>query len=107
MEVNMRKGLLVLFGVLGLLLAATIFYAAAGLQQEGPPMSADFYAALFIGAALSVTVGVALMALVFFSSRRGYDEPPKLLPQQPQQDTGSERQRGVGVTFHSQFRSAD
>jgi hypothetical protein len=92
MEANMRRGLLTIFAFLVLLLAATIFYAGAGLRQDGPPMSADFYAALFIGAGMSVTVGVALMALLFFSSRRGYDEPPTLLPQ-PRPDHASSSQR--------------
>jgi hypothetical protein len=32
------------------------------------------WAALVIGAVLTFAVGAGLMALVFFSSRRGYDE---------------------------------
>jgi hypothetical protein len=32
---------------------------------------------LVAGAATAVTVGIVLMALLFYSSRRGYDEPPR------------------------------
>jgi hypothetical protein len=32
--------------------------------------------ALALGAGFSVLVGIGLMVLLFFSSRRGYDEPP-------------------------------
>jgi len=39
-------------------------------------MPTDFYVALLIGALAAVLIGMGLMALVFYSSRRGYDEPP-------------------------------
>lgn len=32
-----------------------------------------------LGGGLSIAVGVGLMALVFYSSRRGYDEPPRVV----------------------------
>jgi hypothetical protein len=32
------------------------------------------------GALLSILVGGGLMALIFYSSRKGYDEPPKIDP---------------------------
>jgi hypothetical protein len=32
-----------------------------------------------LGSGLSVLVGVGLMALIFYSSRMGYDEPPQLV----------------------------
>jgi hypothetical protein len=35
------------------------------------------YTALAIGVVFSSIVGIGLMALLFYSSRRGYDEPPK------------------------------
>ena len=40
-------------------------------------MPAEGYVALIIGIVFSLAVGVGLMALLFYSSRRGYDEPPR------------------------------
>ena len=40
-------------------------------------MPAQGYIALIIGVVFSLVVGIGLMALLFFSSRRGYDEPPR------------------------------
>jgi hypothetical protein len=40
----------------------------------GPGMDGHGEAALIIGAAGSLILGCGLMALVFFSSRRGYDD---------------------------------
>jgi hypothetical protein len=33
-----------------------------------------------LGVIVSLAVGFGLMALIFYSSRKGYDEPPVLLP---------------------------
>ena len=43
------------------------------------------YAALALGVVFSLVVGVGLMALVFYSSRKGYDEPAVLIPE-PESD---------------------
>ncbi|MBH5389502.1 MULTISPECIES: hypothetical protein [Bradyrhizobium] len=40
------------------------------------------YVALVLGVVFSLVVGVGLMALVFYSSRKGYDEPAVLIPEQ-------------------------
>lgn len=40
------------------------------------PMAAGGYAAMVAGAVFAIIVGVGLMALLFYSSRKGYDEPP-------------------------------
>lgn len=37
-------------------------------------MSGHGYAAMTIGIVMSLVVGIALMTLVFYSSRKGYDE---------------------------------
>lgn len=37
------------------------------------------YVAMAIGVIFSLAVGFGLMALVFYSSRKGYDEPPVLI----------------------------
>lgn len=38
------------------------------------------YVALVLGVVFSLVVAVGLMALVFYSSRKGYDEPAVLIP---------------------------
>jgi cation transporter-like permease len=73
----MRAGTLIAFVVLFALLAAAGWYAFAGLPASGEELPRDYYIALIAGALSAVLVGVALMALVFYSSRRGYDEPPQ------------------------------
>jgi hypothetical protein len=35
------------------------------------------YIAMTLGIVFSVVIGCGLMALVFYSSRHGYDEPPR------------------------------
>src|SRR4051812_1186334 len=46
---------------------------------------ASGYIALVLGVVFSLIVGVGLMALVFYSSRKGYDEPVLLIPE-PESD---------------------
>jgi hypothetical protein len=41
-------------------------------------MSVHGYVAMILGIIFSLVVGCGLMALVFYSNRRGYDEPPDL-----------------------------
>ena len=74
----MRAGTMAAFAAMILILAGVIYYAYAGLTEPGEPMPAQGYAAMIIGVVLSLVVGIGLMALVFYSSRRGYDEPPRL-----------------------------
>lgn len=63
-------------GLLALLLAVGA-YAYEGLTVDA---SAPTYAIIVftIGAVLLAAVGVGLTALLFYSSRRGYDEPPHI-----------------------------
>jgi len=51
-------------------------FAWAGLVEPGEPMPSEGYVALALGALVAVLVGIGLMGLVFYSNRRGYDEPP-------------------------------
>jgi hypothetical protein len=69
----MRTLLIVL--LLGLL-AGVGYFAYSAMTVEGEPIPTQGYVALALGAGFSVVVGVGLMVLLFFSSRRGYDEPP-------------------------------
>jgi len=58
------------------MLAGVGYFAYSAMTVEGEPMPTEGYLALALGAGFSVIVGVGLMVLLFFSSRRGYDEPP-------------------------------
>jgi hypothetical protein len=59
-------------------LAIAGWFAYEGWQLYGDvPMSAHAYSALALGIVLSLLLGIGLMALVFYSHRKGYDEPPQ------------------------------
>jgi formate hydrogenlyase subunit 3/multisubunit Na+/H+ antiporter MnhD subunit len=60
--------------LLGLLAAATLFAVRSFTSVEGPPMPEVGYVAMTIGVVFSLLVGIVLMALLFYSSRHGYDE---------------------------------
>jgi hypothetical protein len=77
---GMRAGSIVTLAVLAFLLAGAIAFAYFALQEPGRPLPPPFFAALMIGSLLTFTVGVGLMGLLFYSHRKGYDEPPRLLP---------------------------
>jgi general stress protein CsbA len=71
-----RLGAIALVVALVVLLAAALGYAAsAWLALAGPPMPAIGYLAMGAGIFFSLIIGCGLMALLFYSSRHGYDEP--------------------------------
>ena len=60
------------------LLAASIWFAIyAWSAIEGPAVPVEGQVAMWLGIVFSLLVGCGLMALVFYSSRRGYDEPAR------------------------------
>jgi hypothetical protein len=63
--------LAVLFAIL---VAAGWFASRAWTEVSGPPMPAAGYAAMILGIVFSLVVGCGLMALLFYSSRHGYDD---------------------------------
>ena len=71
----MRK-LFILVPLIALLVCAVWFAIHSWNAIEGPPLPAEGYAAMWLGIFFSIVVGCGLMALVFYSSRRGYDAPP-------------------------------
>jgi hypothetical protein len=60
------------------LLGAAIWLAVVGwnMGDEHVDMSRHGYAAMVLGIVFSLVVGFGLMALTFYSSRAGHDEPP-------------------------------
>ena len=76
----MRAGTILTLTVLAFLLAGSIAFAYFGLREPGRPLSGAVFAALIVGSLLSLAVGVGLMALLFYSHRKGFDEPPRLMP---------------------------
>ena len=67
--------------VLVVLLVATDFVAYLGWTlEDGMKVSTAGYVAMAASAVFSLVAGCGLMALIFYSSRSGYDEPPALTP---------------------------
>ena len=57
------------------LLAVTVWFAVYSWNAiEGPPMPVEGQIAMWLGIVFSLVVGCGLMALVFYSSRHGYDD---------------------------------
>ena len=63
--------------VLLALLAAAVGFAYLGWTLGAGSMPVSLIIPMVLGVVFSLAVGVGLMALVFYSSRKGYDEPPK------------------------------
>ncbi len=61
--------------LLAILAGALWFAAGAWISVSGPPMPTAGYVAMIFGIVFSLIVGCGLMALLFYSSRHGYDEP--------------------------------
>lgn len=66
----MKTFLLIAFW--GAILMAVAVWTFSGF--DGSQMSIHGWIALALGSVLSLVVGVGLMALVFYSARRGYDD---------------------------------
>ncbi|QPF84376.1 hypothetical protein IC762_33010 [Bradyrhizobium genosp. L] len=60
------------------LLVAVGAYAYEGLTVTDAPVPTYGIVVFTIGIAVLVIIGVGLMGLLFYSSRRGYDEPPHI-----------------------------
>jgi hypothetical protein len=79
---NPRHNLLGAWAVVVVLLA---FLVAAGVigylgwTSTDSDVAASGYVAMALGVIFSLVVGVGLMALIFYSSRKGYDEPAVLI----------------------------
>jgi hypothetical protein len=71
----MRK-FIILVPLIALLVVAASLAIYTWNSIEGPPIPTGGYVAMWLGIVFSIVVGCGLMALVFYSSRRGYDVPP-------------------------------
>ncbi|MCK1392655.1 hypothetical protein [Bradyrhizobium sp. 1] len=64
------------------MLVAACILGYLGWTSTDTSVPASGYVALVLGVVFSLIVGVGLMALVFYSSRKGYDEPAVLIREQ-------------------------
>ncbi len=62
--------------LLGLLMATIIGVYYSGTEDLAAGMSGTGVLAMTLGVLFTIAIGVGLMALIFYSSRRGYDDPP-------------------------------
>ena len=87
---RMSLGAWVILIVLLSLLAVAIFIAYLGWTfGDDASVPSSGYIAMAFGVIVSLGVGFGLMGLVFYSSRKGYDDPPVLLlPRDEAQDDG-------------------
>jgi hypothetical protein len=69
---RLRQAALVAACALGVVLL--FVYAISGLEDEFAAMNVHGWVALALGAVLTLLLGAGLMALVFFSARKGYDD---------------------------------
>jgi len=77
--------LLTIAALLGLLVLAswTVYRLWGSIEIDMPTWA---WAALGFGVGLSLLIGFGLMALLFYSSRMGYDEPPHAIEKQDADD---------------------
>lgn len=64
----------VILPLLGLLAASVWFAYYVWASDTGRPMPTSGYVAMALGTLFSLVIGIGLMALVFYSHRRGYDD---------------------------------
>jgi flagellar basal body-associated protein FliL len=70
---------IILIVLLSLLAATGVVIYFGWTLGNGTDVPNSGYAAMAFGVIISLAVGFGLMALLFFSSRKGYDEPPVLI----------------------------
>ena len=70
---------IILIVLLSLLVATGVVIYFGWTLANGTDVPTSGYAAMVFGVIISLAVGFGLMALIFYSSRKGYDEPPVLI----------------------------
>jgi hypothetical protein len=76
-----RIGSWIVLTVLVLLLVAAAAIGYFGWTSTDTSVPLSGYLAMAFGVIFSLAVGIGLMALLFYSSRAGYDEPAVLIPE--------------------------
>ena len=89
---------IVLIVLLLLLIATGVIIYFGWTLGNGTDVPTSGYAAMAFGVIISLAVGFGLMALLFYSSRKGYDEPPVMIV--PEDD--SMESQGVRETKENQ-----
>jgi hypothetical protein len=69
----------ILIVLLALLVGTGILIRFGWILGDGADVPVSGYVAMAFGVLVSLVVGFGLMALIFYSSRKGYDEPPVLI----------------------------
>ena len=69
-----RQALLLVAGLTLSLIATGVYSVRIWTEMGDTTMSSGGYVALAIGVVVATAVGAGLMGLVFFSSRRGFDD---------------------------------
>ena len=62
--------------LIAVLAAAIVGVSLSGTDDLASGVSGPGTIAMIFGVLFTIVVGVGLMGLIFYSSRRGYDEPP-------------------------------
>jgi hypothetical protein len=70
---------LLLTALMSLLVATLVIVYLGWTSAKDANVPTSAYVAMALGVTISLIVGFGLMALVFYSSRKGYDEPPVLV----------------------------
>ena len=73
--------------LLSFLVGALWHAARAWISAAASPMPASGYIFMMLGVVLSLALGFGLMALVFYSSRHGYDDEAADFSRLPDDDT--------------------
>ncbi len=75
--------IVILIGLLAAVIAGVYF---SGTEDLAGGVSGAGVVAMTLGVLFTIAIGVGLMALIFYSSRRGYDEPTSRDPTDQNRD---------------------
>jgi Zn-dependent protease with chaperone function len=74
-KLRIAGGIALIVALFAMLVAAGWHALTAWNGASGAPMPTTGYVAMALGIVFSLVVGCGLMALLFYSSRHGYDDP--------------------------------
>jgi len=75
-----RSAWIAIVVLIGLLVATIVGVFMSGTEDLASGVSGPGTLAMIFGVLFTMVVGVGLMGLIFYSSRRGYDDPPTAQP---------------------------